>query len=44
MYGNISITELFSRLHFSENHTEYQAAELEKKQQKIDELSEEVRK
>ena len=43
MYGNISAIELSSRLHFLENHTKYQAAELEKKQQKIDEQAEEIK-
>lgn len=43
MYGNISIAELSSRLHFLENHTKYQAAELEKKQQKIDEQTTEIK-
>ena len=43
MYGNISITELFSRLHFLENHTRCQSDELAKKQQKIDEQTEEIK-
>ena len=44
MYGNISITELFSRLHFLENHTRCQSDELAKKQQKIDEQTEEIKR
>lgn len=43
MYENMSNIELYSRLHFLENHTRYQADELAKKQQKIDEQAEEIK-
>lgn len=43
MYENMSNIELYSCLHFLENHTRYQADELAKKQQKIDEQAEEIK-
>lgn len=43
MYENMSNIELYSRLHFLENHTRYQADELAKKQHKIDEQAEEIK-
>ena len=39
----MSNIELYSRLHFLENHTRYQADELAKKQHKIDEQAEEIK-
>lgn len=39
----MSNIELYSRLHFLENHTRYQSDELAKKKQKIDSQTEEIK-
>lgn len=43
LYESMSNIELYSRLHFLENHTRYQSDELAKKQQKIDSQAEEIK-
>ena len=43
LYEDMSDIELYSRLHFLENHTRYQSDELAKKQLKIDEQAEEIK-
>ena len=43
LYEGMSNIDLYSRLHFLENHTRYQSDELAKKQQKIDSQAEEIK-